>query len=198
MDTLDLSENLLSSVPAAILSCSQLRLLLLAENVITYVQERAFQGLQFLQWVDLRGNPLLTVHHRAFSNLPSLNKLILKETRDLSTLPDLLASVRLEVLGIDRASLASVPHDFCLRHPRLRSLNLHLNALQVLPDLSKCNQLKLLGMSTLDTERTKKWFSNQEGRLQQIKWPPQSPNLHSTENLWDAFEKNLHVSSPLQ
>jgi hypothetical protein len=49
---------------------------LLAENEIRFLSEAALQGLRALQWVDLRSNPLLTVHHRAFSDLPVLNKLL--------------------------------------------------------------------------------------------------------------------------
>ncbi|XP_047741022.1 uncharacterized protein LOC108680486 isoform X2 [Hyalella azteca] len=146
LDTLDLSQNLLSSVPPAVRRCPQLRLLLLAENEIRFLSETALQGLRALQWVDLRSNPLLTVHHRAFSDLPVLNKLILKETRELTRLPE-VNSERLEVLGVDRAALMTVPDGLCRRHPSLRSLNLHLNALKELPDLSQCHRLKLLDLS---------------------------------------------------
>ncbi|XP_071524321.1 uncharacterized protein [Panulirus ornatus] len=144
---LDLTENYLVEVPAAILHCPRLSQLLLGNNQLTYIGKEAFSGLDGLRQVALQGNPLLTVHHEAFAHLPSLTKLILKETRELTEFPSLNGTHNLEMLRIDRAALSAVPSDLCTFTPRLRSLNLHLNSITVLPALQGCLHLKLLDLS---------------------------------------------------
>ncbi|XP_045592462.2 leucine-rich repeat-containing G-protein coupled receptor 4 isoform X1 [Procambarus clarkii] len=147
LQVLDLAENQLMKVPPAILSCPQLTRLLLDNNQITYIEEGAFADLSRLQQVVLQGNPLLTVHRNAFVHLPSLTKLILKETRELAEFPSLNGTHNLETLRIDRASLTSVPDHLCSFTPRLRSLNLHLNSITNIPLLEGCHHLRLLDLS---------------------------------------------------
>ncbi|XP_042238648.1 leucine-rich repeat-containing G-protein coupled receptor 4-like isoform X2 [Homarus americanus] len=147
LQVLDLTENHLVEVPAAILRCSQLTRLLLGNNQVTYLGEGVFTGLAKLEQVVIQGNPLLTVHQDAFTHLPSLTKLILKETRELTDFPSLNGTYNLEMLRIDRAALTSVPDHLCSFTPKLRSLNLHLNSISDIPVLEGCHHLKLLDLS---------------------------------------------------
>ncbi|KAK4296608.1 hypothetical protein Pmani_030906 [Petrolisthes manimaculis] len=144
---LDLTENDLVELPRAVLTCHRLTRLLLGHNHLTYIGEGALSGMTQLQQVELQGNPLLSVHNLAFSHLPALTKLILKETRELTEFPNLNGTGSLEMLRIDRASLSSVPPGLCLSTPKLRSLNLHLNSITEIPDLQGCSNLKLLDLS---------------------------------------------------
>ncbi|XP_071520837.1 uncharacterized protein [Panulirus ornatus] len=157
LEVLDLGNNLLTEVPAAVSRCRKLRQLLLASNRLTYVAEDSLTGMTRLEEVDLHANPLLTVHHRAFSNLPALFKLILKEAKQLQEFPDLNGTRSLEMIRIDRASLTSVPSDLCNAIPRLRSLNLQRNDIGDLPDLNRCHHLRLIDLSNnnISTFRSK-------------------------------------------
>ncbi|XP_045126803.1 follicle-stimulating hormone receptor-like isoform X2 [Portunus trituberculatus] len=147
LQVLDLTENSLKEVPGAVLSCLHLTRLLLGHNRVAHLGETAFSGLRDLQQVTLQGNPITTVHPAAFTNLPSLTKLILKEIRGLSQFPHLNGSKSLEMIRIDRASLTALPPSLCSFVPALRSLNLHLNAIKELPDLTDCAELRLLDLS---------------------------------------------------
>ncbi|XP_053635707.2 lutropin-choriogonadotropic hormone receptor-like [Cherax quadricarinatus] len=147
LQVLDLADNRLLKVPEAVLRCLQLTRLFLGNNQLTYIGEGAFRNLTRLKQVILQGNPLLTVHRNAFAHLPSLTKLILKETREMREFPSLNGTHRLEMLRIDRASLTSVPDHLCSLTPRLRSLNLHLNSITDIPLLEGCHHLKLLDLS---------------------------------------------------
>ncbi|XP_063596862.1 leucine-rich repeat-containing G-protein coupled receptor 5-like isoform X2 [Penaeus indicus] len=147
LQVLDLTENQLRLIPPAILSLSQLRRLHLGNNQLTYISEESFKGLSLLKQVVLQPNPLAAVHNQAFSHLPSLTKLILKEIRDLEEFPSLNGTHNLELLRIDRASLKSVPDNLCSFTPRLLSLNLHLNSITSIPQLTNCSHLRLLDLS---------------------------------------------------
>nr|XP_053635803.1 leucine-rich repeat-containing G-protein coupled receptor 5-like [Cherax quadricarinatus] len=151
LETLNLKNNLLTEVPTSVTHCVNLRQLFLGGNRLTYVGENALRGLTRLEEVKLQANPLLNIHHRAFSNLPALTSLILKEVRLLDTFPDLNDTFSLKWLRIDRASLSSVPHDLCTATPKLYSLNLQRNQISTMPDLTRCQQLRLLPLIVMRT-----------------------------------------------
>ncbi|CAL4065426.1 unnamed protein product [Meganyctiphanes norvegica] len=145
--SLDLTENVLTEVPAALRHCTSITELLLSKNKIEYVDAWAFQGLLKLQHVHLQGNPLINLHGDAFTNLPSLKGLILKEVRHLEEFPSLNGTGNLEHLRIDRAALKFIPKNLCQYTPKLKSLFVHNNDIQEVPELTECRQLKLIDMS---------------------------------------------------
>ncbi|KAG0713365.1 Lutropin-choriogonadotropic hormone receptor [Chionoecetes opilio] len=150
LDILNLEGNSLTKVPPVIPHCPRLRQLLLGNNRLSFVEEKALAGLTWLQEVSLHSNPLKSVHPLAFSNLPALIKLILKEVRLLQDFPDLNGTHSLKDLRIDRSSLTAVPEDLCSAAPRLRSLNLQRNRIQEQPYLSGCRHLRLVDLSYND------------------------------------------------
>ncbi|XP_045593911.2 leucine-rich repeat-containing G-protein coupled receptor 5 isoform X1 [Procambarus clarkii] len=147
LEILNLQDNLLTEVPAEVVHCTKLRQLLLSSNRLTYVGETSLKGLTHLEEVKLQSNPVLSVHHRAFTNLPALTKLILKEAKQLQAFPDLNGTSSLELIRIDRSALTTVPWDLCTSAPRLRSLNLQRNQISIMPDLTLCRDLRLLDLS---------------------------------------------------
>ncbi|XP_050719955.1 leucine-rich repeat-containing G-protein coupled receptor 5-like isoform X3 [Eriocheir sinensis] len=147
LEILNLEQNRLSKMPPVVPHCPKLRQLLLGHNRLSYVSEKALAGLKRLQEVTLQFNPIRTVHHRAFSNLTALTKLILKESKELQEFPDLNGTHSLEDLRIDRSSLTAVPEDLCTTTPLLRSLNLQRNRIGEQPYLSGCRHLRLVDLS---------------------------------------------------
>jgi len=67
--------------------------------------------------------------------------------KELRQFPSLNGSVALELIRIDRAEIRSLPSHLCHFVPRLRSLEVKSNAIETMPDLSNCRNLRLLDMS---------------------------------------------------
>ncbi|XP_045121436.1 leucine-rich repeat-containing G-protein coupled receptor 5-like isoform X3 [Portunus trituberculatus] len=147
LEILNLEGNALTEVPPVVPHCTKLRQLHLGHNRLSYFGEKALAGLRKLQEVALHFNPLRSIHHRAFSNLPALTKLILKEVKQLQEFPDLNGTNSLEDLRIDRSSLTAVPEDLCSVAPILRSLNLQRNRIMEQPYLNGCRYLRLVDLS---------------------------------------------------
>ncbi|KAF2359436.1 Leucine-rich repeat [Trinorchestia longiramus] len=117
------------------------------DNRIEVLRHDAFRGLRYLQSVSLHGNPIHRVHPKALTALPALNSIILQEVSELRNFPDLTGTSSLETVRFDRSSLTHVPHNLCSLVPNLKSLNLHRNALESLPRLALCVELRLLDLS---------------------------------------------------
>ncbi|KAK6192088.1 hypothetical protein SNE40_003629 [Patella caerulea] len=64
----------------------------------------------------------------------------ISEVRDMKEFPDLSASVNLEVLRFDRASITKVPSYICVNLSRLRSFDVHSNRIAEIPNLSACKE----------------------------------------------------------
>ncbi|XP_076031747.1 uncharacterized protein LOC143019684 isoform X2 [Oratosquilla oratoria] len=108
--------------------------------------ESSLKGLVKLEQVDLQGNPILTVHKKAFEGLPALMKLILKEARNLTEFPSLNGTSNLDLIRIERSALTSIPEQLCDFTPKLRSLILHRNKISEIPDLNNCRDLRLIDL----------------------------------------------------
>ncbi|CAL4136932.1 unnamed protein product, partial [Meganyctiphanes norvegica] len=143
---LNLNENLLGEIPTSITHCSSLKNLFLQKNNISRVHLQSLYELSRLEVLDLSGNPLAATDPQAFAGLPSLKKLILKETSHLNLFPILTRSSELQEIRIDRASLSHIPSAVCHQSSNLQSLIAHRNEIQEIPDLNDCWNLRLLDL----------------------------------------------------
>ncbi|KAG5888466.1 hypothetical protein JTB14_017697 [Gonioctena quinquepunctata] len=117
-------------------------------NRIKYIEGGLLQKTPDLTLLELKGNPLTGVDIHAFSFLPRLRSLILSDARELSTFPNLNGTSALEILRLDRAGITSVPTSLCSTCPRLKSLDLKSNRLQVIPDLNDCRDMRVLDLAS--------------------------------------------------
>nr|CAD7571193.1 unnamed protein product [Timema californicum] len=69
---------------------------------------------------------------------------ILSDARNLKEFPNLNGTSALEFLRLDRASINYVPPSLCRFCPRLKSLDLKVNRLTTIPDLTFCRELRVL------------------------------------------------------
>ncbi|KAB7498858.1 hypothetical protein Anas_04599, partial [Armadillidium nasatum] len=126
--------------------------ILLALNIIS----GHFTEIKFTQWkkvlcpklyklqiLDLTDNHLSEIP-KVLLECKGLRQMILESVRHLNTIPSFNGTKNLEALRIDRAVLLSVPQDLCEALPKLKSLNLHLNEIKNLPNLTMCKTLRLL------------------------------------------------------
>ncbi|XP_073994058.1 G-protein coupled receptor rickets isoform X3 [Rhodnius prolixus] len=144
---LELDDNLLTHIPIALTKLTALQELSLSGNRIKYIPSGVLQTAQGLSHLELKGNPLIGVDPHAFSFLPKLRKLILSDARELTEFPSLNGTSALEILRIDRASLHSVPKTLCITCPKIKSLDMKLNNLKQVPDLSGCKDLRVLDLA---------------------------------------------------
>ncbi|XP_066589502.1 lutropin-choriogonadotropic hormone receptor [Prorops nasuta] len=147
LQILELDENYLTDVPATMINLTNLKHLSLSNNRIEEIRENDFARSYNLESIDLRGNPVKRIHHRAFRNLGKLRKLILSDTKELEIFPNFDGAGALELLRLDRARLKDVPSTFCYHCPRLKSLDLKSNLLPEIPDLANCLDLRVLDLT---------------------------------------------------
>ncbi|KAJ8967770.1 hypothetical protein NQ317_018896 [Molorchus minor] len=167
---LELDDNLLTQIPAAITKLTDLQELLvrcimlnmltgifvfrsISGNRIRYITGGLLQKTPALALVGVEGNPLIGVDAHAFSFLPRLRKLqnyirILSDAKELSTFPNLNGTAALEILRLDRAGISEVPISLCTTCPRLKSLDLKSNKLKSVPDLNHCREMRVLDLSS--------------------------------------------------
>ncbi|CAL7952107.1 unnamed protein product [Xylocopa violacea] len=145
---LELDDNYLTNIPTAIVKLSGLEDLSLSNNRIETLEEHAFQRVTNLLSLDLRGNPIKEIHRNTFQNLRKLRKLILSNLKELRIFPNLNGMISLEVLRLDRAQVASVPTDLCLRCTKLKSLDMKSNFLTEVPNLRNCSDLRVLDLAS--------------------------------------------------
>ncbi|XP_050409436.1 leucine-rich repeat-containing G-protein coupled receptor 5-like, partial [Patella vulgata] len=110
------------------------------DNKIEYLPVHSFINNHMLTFLALKGNPITAINTDAFKGLPMLEKLTISEVRDMKEFPDLSASVNLEVLRFDRASITKVPSYICVNLSRLRSFDVHSNRIAEIPNLSACKE----------------------------------------------------------
>ncbi|XP_006822611.1 lutropin-choriogonadotropic hormone receptor-like, partial [Saccoglossus kowalevskii] len=143
---LDLNLNQITEFPVALSVLSRLKELDLQRNRISYIRDNAFSGNPELKIVELLGNSIRSVGKYAFSNMPKLEKLALSTAKDLKEFPDLTGTSSISGLHLDRCSIQSVPDDLCIQLPNLKSLDLHSNPIQTIPNLSECNELRIINL----------------------------------------------------
>nr|CAD7194253.1 unnamed protein product [Timema douglasi] len=141
---LELNDNRLSTLPKAIGQLTSLQELSLSGNRLKNIPGGILQRTPGLTLLELNGNPLNEVDLYAFSFLPNLKKLILSDARNLKEFPNLNGTSALEFLRLDRASINYVPPSLCRFCPRLKSLDLKVNRLTTIPDLTFCRELRVL------------------------------------------------------
>ncbi|XP_076316479.1 uncharacterized protein LOC143228914 isoform X2 [Tachypleus tridentatus] len=144
---LEINSNKLQTLPEALSSLPMLQDLTFADNQISYVPDNAFQNNPQLTLLEMGGNPIVDVGRHAFSYLPDLKELYLREVHNLKLFPDLSGTTALEHLLLNRGLLQDVPSGFCTQTPHLRSLDLKSNRLSKLPELRNCTKLRLLDLS---------------------------------------------------
>nr|XP_014291441.1 lutropin-choriogonadotropic hormone receptor [Halyomorpha halys] len=144
---LELDDNLLTHIPIALTKLTNLQELSLSGNKIKYIPSGILQKSQGLAHLELKGNPLVGVDPHSFSFLPKLRKLVLSDARELKEFPSLNGTSALEILRIDRASIRYVPETLCKTCPRIKSLDMKLNELTHVPNLSGCKDLRILDLA---------------------------------------------------
>ncbi|CAL8129087.1 unnamed protein product [Orchesella dallaii] len=149
---LQLNDNKLTEVPMAISKLPRLKELSLANNRITRIDIPFHEIIPQIVFLQVRGNPIHTIHSEGFSHLHHLEKLILSDVKNLTDFPILNGTNSLEILRIDRCSLQKVPDDLCSFTPNLKSLDLKANHLTRLPLLSQCIELKILDLGSNQIE----------------------------------------------
>lgn len=133
LDTLDLSHNHIANVPDNALSAVRsLTHLLLQDNLLTAIADRAFVGLTSLAVLNMSSNRLIALPQELFQTPRSLRQLYLQNNTLSVLAPGLLEGLaRLEVLDLSQNELTStwINRDTFGGLMRLVVLNLGSNAL---------------------------------------------------------------------
>ncbi|EZA47997.1 Lutropin-choriogonadotropic hormone receptor [Ooceraea biroi] len=145
---LELDENDLTTIPAAVANLRSLEELSVSNNRVQRLAKDALHRANNLQSLDLRGNPIKDIHGDTFRNLGKLRKLILSNVKELRLFPNLTGTTSLEVLRLDRSQLKEVPPNLCQQCPKLKSLDVKSNHLTEIPDLRDCHQLRVLDLAS--------------------------------------------------
>ncbi|KAL6259334.1 hypothetical protein P5V15_009249 [Pogonomyrmex californicus] len=145
---LELDENYLTKIPAALVNIPNLEELSISNNKIEQLTRDALCHVNNLISLDLRGNPIKEIHDQTFQNLGKLRKLILSNLKELKLFPDLNGATSLEVLRLDRSQLKEIPPNLCHQCPKLKSFNVKSNFLTEIPNLRNCNKLRVLDLAS--------------------------------------------------
>ena len=147
---LDLSDNLLTSLPAALASLTNLTHLDLSHNLIAHLDPDILIHLQSILHLDLSRNTLHQSHNLSITDLRSSLTSLSLAGNSLTRFPLIFQQnfPRLELLDLSNNKIAAVPNSFMRRTPRLSKLIMDNNQLETLMVevniLIKGNCLKLL------------------------------------------------------
>ncbi|KAM9254672.1 leucine-rich alpha-2-glycoprotein [Cariama cristata] len=177
---LDLTDNLLADLPAAIFAGTHhLQHLVLQGNRLRALRPTWFRHLPRLRWLNLAANALAEVPPAIFRPLHSLRSLDLSRNRLASLAPDTLAGLRaLERLDLEGNRLATLPPTAFAPTPTLRLLFLQDNELRALPAgiFIPLRQLRVLDLA--------------RNRLRALELPPRPPgpvlDLDISGNPWSC------------
>lgn len=133
LETLDLSNNHIASIPdIGLSSLRSLTTLLLQDNLLTIIADRAFVGLQTLSVLNISSNRLVALPPELFQSPRTLTQLYLQNNTLAVLAPGLFEGLdRLEVLDISQNELTStwINRDTFAGLVRLVVLNLGYNEL---------------------------------------------------------------------
>ncbi|KAH1019185.1 hypothetical protein HUJ04_009039 [Dendroctonus ponderosae] len=128
-------------------SLPNLRSLRIDGNDLRRIPAQSLAALTRLEVFELDDN-YLTQIPLAITKLPDLQELILSDAKELSTFPHLNGTSALEVLRLDRAGLNHVPASLCTFCPKLKSLDIKSNKLEVVPQLNNCREIRVLDLAS--------------------------------------------------
>ncbi|KAJ6376408.1 hypothetical protein OIU76_025532 [Salix suchowensis] len=97
-----------------------------------FIPSDGFQAVPMLQILDLSGNPASLLAHPAFSSLPHLKELYLRQVQLREIPSDILSLQQLQVLNLSQNSLHSIPEGF-KNLSSLTELDLSDNNISALP-----------------------------------------------------------------
>lgn len=143
LELLNLRGNNLSSVPESIRDAKKLWLLELDQNPITEIPDYAFRGLDKLRRIELTWEKVKKIGNRAFTFLPSLERLSLVNVK-LDGFPNLTGTTSLQVLTLTVSDITELPEDLCQKQKQLLDMTLNFNSIARIPDLSGCLSLSVL------------------------------------------------------
>lgn len=151
---LDLSQNLLESVPGYIFQeVDRLKVLDLQHNRIRTLTQNSFYGLLNIEKVVLRNNNLTIVNGSAFKGLKNVKTLELSENIGLKLSDDLFRELEnLETLVLDGCNISSLPDNVFRENFNLKYLYLHRNRLTSLTKRLFDSLGKLYYMSAASNE----------------------------------------------
>ncbi|XP_070184974.1 leucine-rich repeat-containing G-protein coupled receptor 5-like, partial [Littorina saxatilis] len=118
---LELNKNRLKHMPTSLSHLESLVELDLDENDIETLPDNSFSRNRKLTLIQLHKNPIRSIGTRAFSHLPSLEKIVLSEVTNMFSFPDLNGTFNLTQIRLDRASIKVVPPGICHHRPWLKS-----------------------------------------------------------------------------
>jgi len=150
LTTLDMSGNLLSSVPVAVATLTSLRHLDLSGNKITAVNEEILKNLTSLAYLSLSDNLLYQAEELSLSHLrPSLTTLLLSNN-GFSRFPNTFQQSFdvLRQLDLSNNRLVIIPTSFQTNTPQLEDLDLDNNQIENIilePIGGNLRRLSLLG-----------------------------------------------------
>lgn len=152
LETLDLSHNHISTIPDNGLSALRsLTTLLLQENLLTAIADRAFVGLNSLSVLNMSSNRLIAMPPELFQSPRALTQLYLQNNTLAVLAPGLLEGLsRLEVLDLSQNELSStwINRDTFAGLLRLVVLNLGYNSLSKIDSsvFQGLNNLQILNL----------------------------------------------------
>ncbi|XP_025017049.1 leucine-rich repeat-containing G-protein coupled receptor 5-like isoform X2 [Tetranychus urticae] len=144
---LDLSSNALAEVPVAIRKLPLLKEIMINKNRIEVIDEDSFNSNNYLQLIEIKGNPLKSLDYSSFLNCTRLRKIVISDGHGLSRWPNLSNANSLQHISFDRTNIQTVSPLLCISSAALKSLIVKSSRLRYLPALNNCAKLELLDFS---------------------------------------------------
>ncbi len=133
-------------LPEGIFSETQLKVLLLKYNPGLQYTPNMFQGLSFLQTLDLGQTNLHAINSRMWSDTPTINALFFRDNKITEITGDSFSNLPLDSLTLSKNLIDSISNDAFLNNSKLEYLALDENRLTHISAamLSPLSQLKTL------------------------------------------------------